>query len=713
MAHDSYLTAIVEDAVRFILYFKTGLENYPLQVYSSALVFSPTSSITRNQFGIQKPLWLAQEPAVEKVWDACLHTLEPHGYVKSTAFSHDSDLIASTCDINNTVELWDARNGQRLHKIETHDKAVRFVFFPCDSPVLASVGYDRTVELWDPKTGDCVHTIPGNGGRSDPFTISPNLKLFACLSVSDTKAIEIREINGGQLLQTLEGHSNVSERISFSYDSKLLVTASGEDSSVRIWDSHSGQCLKTLESHESHSFAFSRNSKTLACISSSGDTLNLWDCSTWECMQTFEVHPKTHVPITFSHDSSLLACLSHYSIIKVWDIRSGKCLQTFQGHAYSVYSLAFSPDSRLLASGSADGTVKVWSMGSQPHAKVSQGHTSFVELVTFSVDSKLLVSCSDDSTIKVWNTGDWQCIQTLSGLDDSLELQSVAISHDSRLLAIGTRTFTDSSEIIASSSSFKIWDIGSGRYIQTIERDSIMSVNLVVLSIDSKFIASNSYLDLKVWNIIDGQCICDLSGHTEPVKSATFSDDSKLLASGSYDNTVKLWDLNAGECVRTLEVHLTATSVRFSPSSRLLASHSLDGIVKLWDTTEGCCLRTIDLSLSLPNMILSTSGSIISFDDSAGYLRHNFGVIKLDSNLHETSNNTDKGLTIQVFEGLSLSWDECWITWNSQNLLWLPADYRPRTIAVSLSKVVFAHSSGRMLFFDFDYHKLSELFPRR
>jgi WD40 repeat protein len=80
-----------------------------------------------------------------------------------------------------------------------------------------------------------------------------------------------------------------------------------------------------------------------------------------------------------------------------------------------------------------------------------------------------------------------------------------------------------------------------------------------------------------------GERVRTLEGHTGLVLSVAFSPDGQLLASGSWDDTVILWDVRTGERVRTLEGHTDdVNSVAFSPDGRLLASGSGDGTVILW-----------------------------------------------------------------------------------------------------------------------------------
>jgi parallel beta-helix repeat protein len=117
----------------------------------------------------------------------------------------------------------------------------------------------------------------------------------------------------------------------------------------------------------------------------------------------------------------------------------------------------------------------------------------------------------------------------------------------------------------------------------------------VAFSPDGKILASGSFdWTIKLWDVATGRELRTLQGHTSPVYSVAFSPDGKILASASGDNTIKLWDVATGTLLRTFKGHTYwVYSVAFSPDGKVLASGSLDKTIKLWDVTKGTLLRTL------------------------------------------------------------------------------------------------------------------------
>ncbi|KAF1959162.1 HET-domain-containing protein [Byssothecium circinans] len=181
-------------------------------------------------------------------------------------------------------------------------------------------------------------------------------------------------------------------------------------------------------------------------------------------------------------------------------------------------------------------------------------------------------------------------------------------------------------------------------------------------------------------------CLQTLEGHSGFVRSVAFSRDSARLASASGDNTI--WDASSGDCLQTLKEHSSGVwSVAFSHDSARLASASSDGTVKVWDVSSGACLQTLSIGKRLLR---------ISFDITDSYLHTDIGTIDIRALSGSPSLPTISEPCSPQYQGLALSADGVWITHNSENLVWLPSEYRPSCSAVSRNTISIGVGTGRV-----------------
>ncbi|KAG4427607.1 hypothetical protein IFR05_016910, partial [Cadophora sp. M221] len=337
--------AFIYDSKRFVLYNRLAIEQAPLQLYCSALVFTPRNSIVRRNFEGSIPDWIQLSPKVQAHWSAALQTLEGHtGSVSSVAFSPDDKQVVSGSH-DGTIRLWDAATGEPLQTLEGHTGSVFSVAFSPDGKQVVSSSYDKTVRLWDTATGAPLQTLEGHTDWVYSAAFSPDGKQV--VSGSGDEMVRLWDAATRAPLQTLEGHTDSAFSVAFSPDGKQVVSGSG-DGTVRLWDAVTGAPLQMLEGHTSsvYSVAFSLNGKQV--VSGSGDeTVRLWDAVTRAPLQMLEGHTSSVYSVAFSLNGKQIVSGSHDRTVRLWDAATGALLQTLEGHTGSAYSVAFSPDGKL------------------------------------------------------------------------------------------------------------------------------------------------------------------------------------------------------------------------------------------------------------------------------------------------------------------------------------------------------------------------------
>ncbi|QPC74354.1 hypothetical protein HYE68_005106 [Fusarium pseudograminearum] len=267
--------------------------------------------------------------------------------------------------------------------------------------------------------------------------------------------------------------------------------------------------------------------------------------------------------------------------------KTGRCsIKTFKGHENGVTCLQF--DDNILATGSYDTTIKIWNIETGEVMRTLRGHTSAVRTLQF--DDSKLISGSFDKTIKVWNWQTGECLNTLQCHNEGV----LSIHYDGCTVASGSIDKTIKVSSFKTKETFCLR--GHTDWVNHVRMDSPSRV---------VFSASDD-LSVKLWDIETRQCIKTFLGHVGQVQQvllmpADFEPDEVP----SFDNTDTVSVSSGRSNTPPAEPSEQTVDARASYGSgftsnpdrplppRYMLTGGLDNTVRLWDTVNGKCIRSM------------------------------------------------------------------------------------------------------------------------
>ncbi|XP_069767607.1 notchless protein homolog 1 isoform X1 [Narcine bancroftii] len=349
------------------------------------------------------------------------------------------------------------------------------------------------------------------------------------------------------------------------------------------------RCTSSLEGHTEAviSVAFSPSGRYLA--SGSGDTtVRFWDLSTETPHFTAKGHKHWVLSIAWSPDGKRLASGCKNSQIFLWDPSTGKQIgSVLTGHSKWITYLCWeplhvNPQCRNLASASKDCSVRIWDTLLGHCDKILTGHTQSVTCVKWGGDG-LLYSSSQDRTIKVWRAEDGVMCRTLQG--HAHWVNTMALSTD---YVLRTGAFRPAEATIVPQ------DMNDS--LEELKHKALQRYQHTKDQGHERLVSGSDDFTLFLWNPAENKKpLARMTGHQALINEVCFSPDTRLIASASFDKSVKLWDGRTGKYLASLRGHVSAVyQIAWSADSRLLVSGSSDSTLKVWD------VKAQKLSVDLP-----------------------------------------------------------------------------------------------------------------
>ncbi|KAG5980261.1 hypothetical protein E4U55_004199, partial [Claviceps digitariae] len=342
-----------------------------------------------------------------------------------------------------------------------------------------------------------------------------------------------------------------------------------------------GRCtIRTFKGHENGVTCLQFDHNILA-TGSYDTTIKIWNVETGEVIRTLRGHTSTVRTLQF--DDSKLISGSFDKTIKIWNWQTGECLSTLQCHTDGVLSVHF--DGCTLASGSIDKTVKIFSFKNKQTFSL-RGHTDWVNHVRIDSSSRTVFSASDDMTVKLWDLDSKQCVKTFRGhvgqvqqvllmppdfepdeLPSEDKSDAVSVHSDRSNTPMSTPTLAPVPAVPEQPADSR----ASFGYGFTHDTDRPLPPRYMLTGgLDNT---------VRLWDITTGKCIKSMFGHVEGIWGLV--GDTLRVVTGANDSMTKIWEPRSGKCERSFTGHAgPVTCVGLSDSR--MASGSEDGEVRLY-----------------------------------------------------------------------------------------------------------------------------------
>jgi WD40 repeat protein/serine/threonine protein kinase/tetratricopeptide (TPR) repeat protein len=482
--------------------------------------------------------------------------------VKKATFSLDGKLLASACS-DGTLQLWDVGTRRKVYALRGHPNEFFCVRFSPDGKRLAAAGRGTMVDLWDVATRRLIATLEGGHTASVRFlTFSPDGNLLA--SGSWDGRVQLWDTAGRQIRQTLHVSAAVLWSAAFSPDGKTLATGGG-DGTLRLWDPATNHVTGLLRGHTGvAAVAFAPDGRSLVSASRDGTT-KIWDVGPTPDPNLLINFKRGIDSLAISPDGKILAVNDYLDkTVKLYDLPSRQCRAILRGHENLVWFVTMAPGGHYLASTDTKGTILLWDLATRERVATFL-HRRGVPSASISPDGKLLAAGDWGGMVLVWEIATRNLVARLAGT-------KVQFSPDGTLLA------TRSNNLVY------LWEVASGREVGPLRLADDDTDGALAFAPRGRILAIGSNDGtLRLWDVTEKRPIAGSRGHSAMIAGVAFSPDGRRLATGGMDSAVKLWDVAPLQEVATLTGHQApVSSLAFSPDGAVLATGSLDATVRLW-----------------------------------------------------------------------------------------------------------------------------------
>jgi WD40 repeat protein len=541
---------------------------------------------------------------------------------------------------------WEIATGKEVARLEGHTGLVTGLAVSPDGRQLLSASEDGTVRLWEPDVDrkevrrmsgvtDICYGIAwradgrkalcsseGNGIREFDVTAGKDLRRFwsvwantlavhddlrLVLSGGSEGKVVLRNLDTGDVVRELKGHTGWMRSVAFSPDGQLAVTASGQqrfgdtsylannDSTAIIWDTKTGQLLHRLAGHTGTVFGAQFTPDASFVLTSGNDgTLRVWDVKSGKELMSCPVGSAVTALAVLPTGRGVLSA-GVDGVVRLWRlpdlppavIYHPSLRDVRQNKQSNLWNTAISPDGRyFLASGDSGpaGTIRIWSVqtGRQITDLVTGKDVWFAQGGVFLPDSRHVLSAySGDTGLFLWDALTGKIVRTIEGHEKDNVFLCGITADGRRALSWGKNDHTCC-----------VWDVATGTQVQKFEANGVEAVLPRFSPDGARVLIADAKNVFRIWDVESGEEAVRITGHVGPCQGC-FSVDGKHVLLWSDDGTMRLWDAANGKQEWSSMPHGGRIQIaRFAPDGRSVISvGTKDQTVAFWDAATGAKLR--------------------------------------------------------------------------------------------------------------------------
>ncbi|MDE0314917.1 MAG: hypothetical protein OXM61_08445 [Candidatus Poribacteria bacterium] len=491
---------------------------------------------------------------------------EPH-LPGDLVFFPDGQTLATSTRTGGLIKLWDVAN-RTISKTLTTDTGgfgrLSIAVSPNGETIVSGPSFQSNlpksnkIRWWDVETGRTFYSINVDRDVS-AIAFSPDGNMLA---YADTFGAKIHLLDGvsGETLRTLRGHEDIINALTFSPNGELLAS-SGWDNIIHLWDPRSGHLIHTFRGHTDAvtTLSFSLDGETLVSGSEDG-TIRFWNASTKQQRLSISGHWGEVEALAFSNDGKTLVSGIPHATIHKWNIETGQLTSTLTGR-YGEQILAFSMKNGLFVKNGLyaikspyylEDDVKIYFRSidtGQSLRSIDAVKLLYKEKATFSHDGKTLVLSPgkiEKGKVKFWDTlsnrFEFEFVP-----HENPEVSKYKLFHHEGVTALASSP--DGNLLaIALDEKVSLWKFGTNKFIRLYD-DPVWPIYLkgqaLAFSNNSKTLAcAHNSMEIYLIEVDTGNLITTLSKPYSGVNALAFSPNDKILASGSQDGTILIWDLD-------------------------------------------------------------------------------------------------------------------------------------------------------------------------